>query len=91
MIENDNLELVIQNNLRYNVRDGGGRVNNSNKSMYTNNTSSITGVRFEGGPKARWRACWVDKERGKVNLLVLVYMEKSMLNKEQLIVECSKN
>jgi hypothetical protein len=63
--EVDHIDRNGLNNLRYNVRDGGGRVNSSNRSIQTNNTSGITGVRFEGGPKARWKACWVDKETGK--------------------------
>jgi len=62
--EVDHIDRNGLNNLKYNVRDGGGRVNNSNKSKQTNNTSGTTGVRFEGGTKARWKASWVDKETG---------------------------
>lgn len=63
--EVDHIDRNGLNNLRYNVRDGGGRVNSTNRSIQKNNTSGIKGVRFEGGSKARWKASWVDKETNK--------------------------
>lgn len=61
----DHIDRNGLNNLKYNVREGGGRINSINRSTQKNNTSSITDVRFESGLKARWKAQWVDKETGK--------------------------
>ena len=61
----DHIDRNGLNNLRCNVREGGGRINATNRGKPKNNTSGHTGVRFEGGAKARWKVQWVDKESGK--------------------------
>ena len=63
--EVDHIDRNGLNNLRHNVREGAGRVNAANRSQHRNNTSGHTGVRFEDGPKARWRAQWIDLKTGK--------------------------
>ena len=60
----DHIDRNGLNNLKYNIRDGSGRVNATNKGMQNNNTSGVKGVRYEGGEKARWKAQWVDLETG---------------------------
>ncbi len=61
----DHIDRNGLNNLRCNVREGGGRINATNRGIPKNNTSGHKGVRFEKGAKARWKAQWVDKESGK--------------------------
>jgi hypothetical protein len=61
----DHIDRNGLNNLRCNVREGGGRINATNRDIQKNNTSGHKGVRFEEGAKARWKAQWVDKETGK--------------------------
>jgi hypothetical protein len=61
----DHIDRNGLNNLKCNVREGGGRVNATNRSKPINNTSGYKGVRRENGAKARWKASWVDRETGK--------------------------
>ena len=66
--EVDHIDRDGLNNLRSNVREGGGRVNAQNKSMQKNNTSGHTGVEWHkpvGNRKGRWKAVWKDKDGKK--------------------------
>lgn len=51
-------------NRKENIRECTGRVN-ANKRKQKNNKSGVSGVFFEDGDKARWRAQWTDVEGKK--------------------------
>jgi hypothetical protein len=62
--EVDHINRDGLNNLRSNVREGGGRVNAQNKGKQKNNTSGYTGLGYEapkGNKKGRWRVQYVDE------------------------------
>lgn len=63
--EVDHIDRNGLNNLRFNVREGGGKINANNKSIQINNKSGVTGVIFEDGLKSRWKAQWNDSEGKK--------------------------
>jgi len=63
--EVDHIDRNGLNNLRFNVREGTGKVNANNKGIQTNNKSGVTGVIFEDGLKSRWKAQWNDSEGNK--------------------------
>ena len=63
--EVDHIDHNGLNNLRFNVREGAGKVNANNKDIQINNKSGVTGVIFEDGLKARWKAQWNDSDGKK--------------------------
>lgn len=63
--EVDHIDRNGLNNLRFNVREGAGKVNANNKGIQINNKSGVTGVIFEDGLKSRWKAQWNDSEGKK--------------------------
>lgn len=58
--EIDHINRDGLDNRSINIREGSGKVNANNKGMQKNNNSGTTGVFYEGGPKERWRAQWID-------------------------------
>ena len=47
-------------NRKFNLREGGNKINANNKSIHKNNKSGNSGVFYEGGDKPRWRCQWSD-------------------------------
>ena len=86
--EVDHIDRNGLNNLRYNVRDGGGRINSTNRSKQKNNTSGVKGIAFEDGPKPRWKAQWVDKETGKRKTKSFSINKYGDTNAKQLAINC---
>lgn len=62
--EVDHIDRNGLNNRRCNLREGKD-INPKNKGIQINNTSGITGVRFEDGPKARWKVQISDNGKRK--------------------------
>ena len=80
--EVDHINRDGLNNLRSNVREGGGRVNALNKGKQKNNTSGYTGLGYEapkGNKKGRWRVWWPkknNKTRGNKSFTLRVNTEE---------------
>jgi len=77
--EVDHIDRDGLNNLRSNVREGGGRVNAQNKGKQKNNTSGHAGVEWYkpvGNRKGRWKAVWKDEEGKRRGKSFTVYAEE---------------
>ena len=69
--EVDHIDRNGLNNLRFNIREGAGKVNANNKGIQINNKSGVTGVIFEDGLKSRWKAQWNLASNYRISIKVI--------------------